>query len=137
MSERPLAAAVSGLGVVDPARAVVAATDEGFARGRAAFETLRVYGGRPFRLEEHLARLAGSAERLGLPEPDPEEPATDAPGRPQVRVVRPEDVDRLQEQVAAAQAATARTLQRSNLLTWAVTFEGIAIAILAVLLLFR
>ena len=71
MSERPLAAAVSGLGVVDPARAVIAATDEGFTRGRAAFETLRVYGGRPFRLEEHLARLAGSADRLGLPEPDP------------------------------------------------------------------
>ena len=71
MSERPLAAAVSGLGVVDPARAVIAATDEGFARGRAAFETLRVYAGRPFRLDEHLARLAGSADRLGLPEPDP------------------------------------------------------------------
>jgi branched-subunit amino acid aminotransferase/4-amino-4-deoxychorismate lyase len=70
MSERPLAAAVSGLGVVDLARAVVAATDEGFARGRAAFETLRVYGGRPFRLDEHLARLAGSADRLGLPAPD-------------------------------------------------------------------
>ena len=70
MSERPLAAAVSGLGAVDPARAVVAATDEGFARGRAAFETLRVYGGRPFRLDEHLMRLAGSAERLGLPAPD-------------------------------------------------------------------
>jgi len=69
MSELPLAAAVSGLGVVDPARAVIAATDEGFTRGRAAFETLRVYAGRPFRLEEHLARLAGSAERLGLPEP--------------------------------------------------------------------
>ena len=72
MSERPLAAAVSGLGVVDPARAVIAATDEGFTRGRAAFETLRVYAGRPFRLEEHLARLAGSAERLGLPDPDRE-----------------------------------------------------------------
>ncbi len=71
MSELPLAAAVSGLGVVDPARAVIAATDEGFTRGRAAFETLRVYAGRPFRLDEHLARLAGSADRLGLPEPDP------------------------------------------------------------------
>ena len=70
MSERPLAAAVSGLGVVDPSRAVVAATDEGFARGRAAFETLRVYSGRPFRLDEHLARLEGSAARLGLPAPD-------------------------------------------------------------------
>ena len=67
MSTRPLAAAVSGLGVVDPARATVAADDEGFARGRAAFETLRVYGGRPFRLAEHLDRLRGSAARLGLP----------------------------------------------------------------------
>ena len=70
MSERPVAAAVSGRGVVDPSAAVVAATDEWFARGRAAFETLRVYAGRPFRLQEHLARLAGSAERLGLPPPD-------------------------------------------------------------------
>ena len=45
----------------------------GLARGRAAFETLRVYGGRPFRLEEHLRRLVGSAERLGLPVPDVDE----------------------------------------------------------------
>ena len=70
MSDRLLAAAVSGRGVVDPRQAVVAANDEGFSRGRAAFETLRVYGGRPFRLDEHLRRLAGSAERLGLPPPD-------------------------------------------------------------------
>jgi branched-subunit amino acid aminotransferase/4-amino-4-deoxychorismate lyase len=70
LSDPLLAAAVSGVGVVDPAQAVVAATDEGFARGRAAFETLRAYDGRPFRLDEHLRRLAGSAERLGLPPPD-------------------------------------------------------------------
>jgi 4-amino-4-deoxychorismate lyase len=70
VNERPLAAAVSGRGVVEPASAVVAADDEGFARGRAAFETVRVYGGRPFRLREHLERLAGSAARLGLPAPD-------------------------------------------------------------------
>lgn len=69
MSTPVLAAAVSGVGVVDPARAVVAAADEGFARGRAAFETLRVYGGRPFRLDEHLERLAGSTARLGLSPP--------------------------------------------------------------------
>jgi 4-amino-4-deoxychorismate lyase len=68
---RPVAAAVSGLGVVDPSAAVVAADDEGFGRGRAAFETLRVYGGRPFRLDEHVARLVGSAASLGLPAPDP------------------------------------------------------------------
>lgn len=69
MSERAIAAAVSGRGLVDPDAARVAADDEGFARGRAAFETLRVYGGRPFRLEEHLERLDGSAERLRLPTP--------------------------------------------------------------------
>ena len=50
-----------GVALVDPALPLVAADDEGFARGRAAFETLRVYGGRPFRLEQHLARLG----RLG------------------------------------------------------------------------
>ena len=73
MSEphRPLAA-VSGRGVVTPDRAVVAADDEA-SRAGAAFETLRVYGGRPFRLEEHLRRLVGSAERLGLPVPDVDE----------------------------------------------------------------
>lgn len=70
MSGRPLAAAVSGRGVVEPDGAWVAADDEGFARGRAAFETLRVYGGRPFRPVEHLERLAASAARLGLPAPD-------------------------------------------------------------------
>jgi branched-subunit amino acid aminotransferase/4-amino-4-deoxychorismate lyase len=62
-----LAVAVSGRGVVDPAEPVVHADDEGFIRGRAAFETVRVYGGRPFRLDDHLARLAASAGRLGLP----------------------------------------------------------------------
>ena len=46
------------------------ADDEALLRGRAAFETLRVYGGRPFRLEDHLARMRGSAERLGIPFPD-------------------------------------------------------------------
>lgn len=70
MSDLTLAAAVSGLGVVEPARASIAAADEGFSRGRAAFETLRVYRGRPFRLDQHLARLRVSAERLGLPRPD-------------------------------------------------------------------
>jgi 4-amino-4-deoxychorismate lyase len=65
-----LAAAVSGRGIVDPAEPALAADDEGFTRGRAAFETIRVYDGRPFALHGHLARLAGSAERIGLPRPD-------------------------------------------------------------------
>ena len=54
-----LAVAVSGRGLVDPDEPVVFADDEGFLRGRGAFETMRVYGGRPFRLDEHLARLPG------------------------------------------------------------------------------
>lgn len=65
-----LALAVGGRGLVDPADPVLHADDEAFLRGRAAFETIRVYGGRPFRLDDHLDRLAASAERLGLPELD-------------------------------------------------------------------
>ena len=66
----PLAVAVTGRGLVDPGEPVLRADDEGFTRGRAAFETTRVYGGRPFRLAEHIARLGRSAERIGLPAPD-------------------------------------------------------------------
>ena len=65
-----LALAVGGRGLVDPAEPVVRADDEAILRGRAAFETLRVYGGRPFRLREHLDRLIASARRIGLPPVD-------------------------------------------------------------------
>jgi 4-amino-4-deoxychorismate lyase len=68
-----LAVAVAGRGVVDPGEPVVYADDEAFIRGRGAFETLRVYGGVPFRLESHLVRLAASCERIGVEPPDPEE----------------------------------------------------------------
>jgi branched-chain amino acid aminotransferase len=55
-------------GVVMPAtQAVVPATDEGLLRGDGAFEVLRLYGGRPFALDEHLERLARSTENLRLP----------------------------------------------------------------------
>ena len=59
--------AVGDRGVVDPSEPVLRADDEALLRGRAAFETIRVYGGRPFKLAQHLDRLAGSAERIGLP----------------------------------------------------------------------
>lgn len=65
-----LALAVSGRGLVDPNEPVVHADDEAFMRGRGAFETLRVYDGRPFRLPEHLERLEASCARLGF-EPSP------------------------------------------------------------------
>ncbi len=68
-----LALAVGGRGLVDPDEPVLRADDEALSRGRAAFETTRVYDGRPFKLEEHLARLAGSGERIGLPSVDLEE----------------------------------------------------------------
>ena len=55
-----LALAVGGRGVVDPSEPVLRADDEALMRGRAAFETIRVYDGTPFKLAEHLERLAGS-----------------------------------------------------------------------------
>lgn len=61
-----------GVGPLPVDRPAIHADDEGFLRGRAVFETLRVYGGRPFRLEAHLERLGRSAAMLGLPVPDAE-----------------------------------------------------------------
>ena len=63
-----LALAVSSRGVVDPDEPAVFADDEAFLRGRGAFETMRVYRGRAFRLSDHLTRLEASARRLGLPD---------------------------------------------------------------------
>jgi 4-amino-4-deoxychorismate lyase len=62
-----LALATSDRGLCDPAEPVIRADDEALLRGRAAFETLRVYEGRPFRLDAHLDRLVASARSIGLP----------------------------------------------------------------------
>jgi branched-subunit amino acid aminotransferase/4-amino-4-deoxychorismate lyase len=62
-----LAVAVEGRGLVDPAEPVFRADDEALLRGSAAFETLPVYGGRPFELGRHLDRLRSSLRTLGLP----------------------------------------------------------------------
>jgi 4-amino-4-deoxychorismate lyase len=67
------AVAVAGRGLVEPGDPVFAADDEALLRGRSVFETARVYGGRPFLLDRHLARFAVSAERLRLTPPDAEE----------------------------------------------------------------
>lgn len=53
------------VGLVAEAR--ISITDEGLLRGDGVFEVVRLYGGRPFGLEEHLARMKRSAERLRLP----------------------------------------------------------------------
>jgi branched-chain amino acid aminotransferase len=52
--------------IMPVAEATVPATDEGLLRGDGVFEVIRVYDGRPFALEEHLARLARSAANLRL-----------------------------------------------------------------------
>jgi branched-subunit amino acid aminotransferase/4-amino-4-deoxychorismate lyase len=65
-----IAVAVAGRGLVDPGEPVFGAADEALLRGAAAFETIRVYGGRPFLLAEHLARLSFSAAALALAPPD-------------------------------------------------------------------
>jgi 4-amino-4-deoxychorismate lyase len=64
-----LAAAVQGRGLVAPDEPVFMADDEALLRGSAAFETLRVYDGRPFLLDRHVARLEHSAAALALPPP--------------------------------------------------------------------
>jgi 4-amino-4-deoxychorismate lyase len=63
---RVLAVVATGPGVVDGARPALDPLDLALVRGDAVFEALRTYGGRPFRLREHLDRLAASAAALEL-----------------------------------------------------------------------
>jgi len=67
-----LAVVELGRGLVPADAPVLHPDDEGVLRARAVFETVRVYGGRPFRLAGHLDRFAASAARLGLPPPERE-----------------------------------------------------------------
>ncbi len=53
--------------VMPAAEATIPATDEGLLRGDGVFEVIRVYDGRPFAFEEHMARLERSAANLRLP----------------------------------------------------------------------
>jgi branched-chain amino acid aminotransferase len=54
-------------GVLQPAAdARISVFDRGFLYGDSAFETLRTYGGRPFRQREHLERLARSCRLLRM-----------------------------------------------------------------------
>ena len=55
-------------GAITPAgQAVIPVADEGLLRGDGAFEVIRLYGGRPFALDEHVERLGRSCEGLKLP----------------------------------------------------------------------
>jgi len=53
-------------GVVAGARPALDPLDLALLRGEAVFEAMRVYGGRPFRLQDHLDRLAASAAAIDL-----------------------------------------------------------------------
>jgi branched-chain amino acid aminotransferase len=53
--------------IMPAAEATIPASDEGLIRGDGAFEVMRVYDGRPFALDEHLARLERSGRNLRLP----------------------------------------------------------------------
>lgn len=58
--------------MVPPGEALIRADDAGFTHAVGLFETLTVHHGRAFRLDAHVARLAGSARELGLlRDPDP------------------------------------------------------------------
>ncbi|MBP2705874.1 aminotransferase class IV [Microbispora sp. RL4-1S] len=54
----------------EPGKAVVSVFDHGLMVGDGVFETIKATGGESFALTRHLDRLALSAKRMDLPEPD-------------------------------------------------------------------
>lgn len=52
--------------MVPATEATVSVADAGFQHAVGLFETFQVHQGQPFRLQQHLDRLAGSARELGL-----------------------------------------------------------------------
>jgi branched-chain amino acid aminotransferase len=57
--------------VCPPKEQSISVFDRGFLYGDSVFETLRTYAGAPFALDQHLARLARSAELVFIPLPIP------------------------------------------------------------------
>ena len=62
----PELASVDGR-IVGTPDARIPAADDGLLRGDGVFEVIRLYGGRPFALGEHLDRLERSAAAIELP----------------------------------------------------------------------
>ncbi len=62
----PLKASIDGL-ILEPEQATISVLDDGLLRGDGAFEAIKLYGGQPFRLTEHLERLNRSAAAIELP----------------------------------------------------------------------
>jgi branched-chain amino acid aminotransferase len=52
--------------VMDAANARISVLDDGVLRGDGVFEVIRLYAGRPFALDEHMARMARSAASVRL-----------------------------------------------------------------------
>lgn len=78
---------------VSPQEAVVPVTDRGLLLGLGAFETLRAYGGRAFRMRAHLSRLAATLAWLDIQVPESADALAEAVsevvsrcGHPDVRV---------------------------------------------------
>jgi branched-chain amino acid aminotransferase len=65
----PEAVSIDGR-ILSAREATVSVFDRGFLYGDSVFEVLRTYGGRLTTLDEHLARLARSAERVAMEPPD-------------------------------------------------------------------
>jgi branched-chain amino acid aminotransferase len=64
----PAAELASIDGAITPtAEARIPVADDGLLRGDGVFEMIRLYGGRPFALAEHLDRLERSAAAIDLP----------------------------------------------------------------------
>lgn len=78
VTHSPLETAIASSGIrsvyldgafLSPEGARISAFDRGFIFGDGVYEVIPVFGGRPFRLRQHLQRLYGSLAAIGLPEP--------------------------------------------------------------------
>jgi branched-chain amino acid aminotransferase len=52
--------------LVPPEQATVSVLDRGFLYGDSVYEVMRTYGGRPFEVDRHLARMERTAQRIDL-----------------------------------------------------------------------
>ena len=79
-------------------------------------------------------RIDRQLARMGLADGDDN---TQNGVRASARGARVEDVERIEQELASTRAALATVERRVNLVTWVVTLEGVAVSILALLLLLR
>src|SRR4051794_41353972 len=80
-SLRSMLASVDGaIGPAEEARIPV--TDEGLTRGDGGFEVMRLYGGRPFAYDDHMARLVRTCAGPPLPYHQEAPHAVDPPPLP-------------------------------------------------------